>query len=126
MATRPALYPQGLRSQRQGLADLLGLHHDLVAEISQRRALGVLVERAVAREPLAAVVHEVAERGRVLDVARGTALAVTPLRHDLFVLEKLAVLVAVDRRALIIVAVMNGEHALLLRVRHLDDERECP
>jgi hypothetical protein len=33
-AARPGLYPVGLRSQRQGLADLLGLHQDFVAEIS--------------------------------------------------------------------------------------------
>src|SRR5690606_4438938 len=50
-----ALYPLGTSLQRQRLADLLGLHQHLVAEIPQRRRRSILVQRAVTHEPLAAV-----------------------------------------------------------------------
>src|SRR5690349_861376 len=129
METRRALYPLGLASQRQRLADLLGLHEDLVAEISERRRRRVLVQRAATQQPLAAEVDEVAIRQLparllALDVTRSAALTVERHRHHLLVLEELAILVAVERRVLIFVAVVRGEHARLARLADLHHERE--
>src|SRR6476469_8200752 len=100
MRIRRALYPVGPTLQRHRLADLLGGHHDLVAEIAELTGRGILVQRAVTDEVLAAGVDEVAERRRAitvgaLEVPGRAALAVERHVQDLLIAEPLHVRVAI-------------------------------
>src|SRR5690348_13834314 len=110
MRRSSALYPLTPRLQRQGLADLLRLHEHLVAEISQLIGDRVLVERAETDQLLAAIVHEIAERGNAaaiaaLEIPGRPPLAIEGHRKQLLITEPLHVLVAIRGRLCVVVAV---------------------
>src|SRR5262249_52870275 len=112
---RWGLYPLPPTLQRQRLADLLGLDQRLIAIIAEPVGVGVLVQRAVADQLLAAVQHDVAERRHpacivALEEPRCTALAIPDLAGQYpGVLQVLLVLLVIPRRLGIVVAVAERE-----------------
>src|ERR1051325_1296279 len=120
MRMRSGLYPVGPTLQRERLADLLGLDPRLIAIIAELVGFGVLVQRAGADYPLAAVQHSVAkcwQPGRIvaLEKPRGAALTIADLGQRLGVLQVLLVLIAIGRRLGILVAVAKREGLGALR-----------
>src|ERR1043165_10050209 len=113
MRMRSGLYPVGPTLQRERLADLLGLDHRLIAIIAELVGFGVLVQRAVADQPLAAVQHDVAkcwQPGRIvaLEKPRGAALAIADLGQRLGVLQVLLVLISSVRGLRLLLAVATS------------------
>src|SRR5215468_6424478 len=127
IARPTALYLVGPTLQRHALADLLGLNDDAISDVTELVRLGILVEQPAADQVLAAVVDEVAKRGRAVavgafEVPRSAALTVEADVEQLLIVEKLLVLLAIDGRLRIVHSVLEDER---LRAA-LDNGRDRP